>query len=124
MKMKSVSWCDEAAAALERLIDPDMLPIFINWISQGVATLWKITGKDYVTWLITRIEKFQSGMELVLDVIAGKNCKEIVRTLIERAKALGIKQIRFETHHSEKLATKFIGGLGFERVATVFRVSL
>jgi hypothetical protein len=121
MIMKNVAWCDEAAAALGRLIDPDLLPIFIKWIAEGVATLWRITEKNTVTWLITRIEKYPSGLELVLDAIAGKNCKQIVKILIDRAKALGIKQIRFETHHSEKLAQKFIGGLGFTRVATVFR---
>lgn len=124
MKMKSVAWCDEAAAALEKLIDPDMLPIMLDWIKSGVATLWQITCKNSITWLITRIEKYPSGIELVLDAIAGKNCKEIVRTLIDRAKALGIKQVRFETHHSEKLAQKFIGGLGFKRAATVFKVGL
>ena len=47
-----------------------------------------------------------------------------MKKLIERARAAGIQSVRFETHHSEKLAKKFIGGLGFERVATVFKVAL
>lgn len=125
MKMTQVAWCDEAASALESLIDKDVLPLYREWVALGVATLWRITGKNYVTWLITRIEQFPNGVrELVLDVIEGKNCKQIVKILIERARKLGIKSVRFETHHNEKLAQRFVGGLGFSRVATVFRVGL
>lgn len=125
MIMKKSAWCDEAAAALAGLIEAEVLPLFRSWVESGDAILWRITGADFVTWLITRVEIFPSGeRELVLDVIAGKNCKEIVKTLMERAKNLGIQTVRFETHHSEKLAKKFIGGLGFSRVATVFKAAL
>jgi hypothetical protein len=125
MIMQRSKWCSEAAAALTGLIDAAMLPLFKQWIESGAAVLWRVSGSDYVTWLITRVEQFPGGTrELVLDVIAGKNCVEIVKTLIKRAKNLGINSVRFETHHSEKLAKKFICSLGFERVATVFKVAL
>jgi hypothetical protein len=125
MIMKKSAWCDEAAAALGDLIDRSMLPLFKRWIETGEAILWRIHGRDFVTWLITRVEIFPDGCsELVLDVIAGKNCKTILKKLFERAKKMGVNSVRFETHHPEKLAQKFIGGMGFERVATVFRVSL
>lgn len=124
MKLISCAWCDEAAAALAGLIDASMLPLFIEWIKNGTAVLWRVVD-DGVTWLVTRVEMFPNGdTELVLDVIAGKQCKKIVQGVIDRARAIGIKSVRFETHHSEKLAKKFIGSLGFERVATVFRVQI
>lgn len=125
MKMEKSTWCDEAAAALVGLIDCAMLPLFKRWIETGEAILWRITGNGFTTWLITRVETFPNGhIELVLDVIAGKNCKTILKTIFERAKNMGVKSVRFETHHPEKLAKKFIGGFGFERVATVFRAGL
>jgi hypothetical protein len=125
MKLVACAWCDEAAAALAGLIDASMLPLFIEWIKNGTAKLWRIDGDGFITWLITRVEKFPAGdTELVLDAIAGKNCKKIVKLLIEKAKALGINSVRFETHHSEKLAIKFVGSLGFKRVATVLRAQI
>ena len=125
MILQKSKWCDEAAAALSDLIERSMLPLFQRWIDSGEAILWRITGRDFVTWLITRVEIFPDGCsELVLDVIAGKKCKEILKKIFERAKQMGVNSVRFETHHSEKLAKKFIGDMGFERVATVFRVSL
>lgn len=125
MKMDSVQWCDEAASALAGLIEPAVLPLMQRWINTGDAILWRISGGDFVTWLITRVEAFPNGeRELVLDVIAGKQCKEILQIIFDRARALGFSSVRFETHHPEKLAARFMGSLGFERVATVFRAAL
>lgn len=125
MKLIAANWCDEAAAALAGLVDASMLPLFIEWIKNGTAKLWRIDGDNFVTWLVTRVELYPNGdTELVLDVIAGRECKKIVKYLMDRAKAMGIKSVRFETHHSEKLAKKFMGGLGFERAATVLRAVL
>lgn len=118
-------WSDEAAAALKGLIDPDVLPLLIQRIKNGCAVLWRVLGDGWQSWLITRIEVFPNGVrEMVLEVIAGKNCKEILARVFEVAKNAGVKSIRFETHHAEKIAQRFIGGLGFQRVATVFRVEL
>lgn len=125
MKFVRWHWCDEAAEALNGLISAEMMPIMLGWIEKGSAILWRICGADYVTWLITRVEMYPNGTrELVLEVIAGKNCRAIVKALIDRAKTLGIHSIRFETHHSEKLATKFLGGLGFKRAATILRAEI
>lgn len=125
MKFRCVSWSEKAAAALTDLIDPDVLPLTLQSIKDGVATLWNIAGEGWESWLIMRIEVFPSGVrELVLEVIAGKNCKQILQRVFEMAKSVGIKTVRFETHHSEKVAQRFIGDLGFSRVATVFRASL
>lgn len=125
MKMTASSWCDEAAEALGDLISPDVFPIYMDWIRQGVCKLWRVTGDNYVTWLITRVEQYPNGMrELVLEVIAGKNARQIIKTVLERAKDLGIHTARFETHHSEKVAQKFMGCLGFVRRATVLEVKL
>lgn len=125
MKMTPSQWCDEAAEALGGLMSPELFEIYMQWISQGICKLWRVTGNDYVTWLITRVEQYPNGLrELVLEVIAGKNARQIVKQLLERAKNLGIHTARFETHHSEKVAQKFIGGLGFKRRATTFEVVL
>jgi hypothetical protein len=119
------SWCDEAAAALKELIDPDVLPILLAAINKGTATLWLITGDGWQSWMITRIESFASGVkELVIEVIAGKNSKAIFRRVAEVAKQNGIKSIRFETHHSEKTIARFVTDLNVKRVATVFRCEL
>lgn len=125
MKMTRTSWCDEAAAALDGLISPEMLPLFLQWIKDGTAILWKITGDTWATWLITRVESFPNGVrELVFDVIEGKNARQILRVLMDRAKAMGIQQARFESHHPEKVLNKAMGGLGFRRAATVYKVNL
>jgi hypothetical protein len=125
MQMVKSKWCDEAARALAGLIDPAVLPLQKKWIEEGSAILWRITGGEFVTWLITRVESFPNGQcELVLDVIAGKQCKAILKKIFERARALGCHTVRFETHHPEKLAARFIGSLGFERAATIFRAKL
>lgn len=125
MKMEKASWCDEAAAALAGLIEPAVMPLMRKWLDEGSAILWRITGGEFVTWLITRGESFPNGeRELVLDVIAGKQCKAIVKIILEKARALGFQTVRFETHHPEKLAARFMGSLGFSRAATVFRAVL
>lgn len=125
MKFQVSQWCEEAARELMGLIDPDVLPLTLQAISDGIAVLWKVTGDGWHSWLITRIEKFPTGViELVLEVIAGKNCKQILERVFEQAKKSGVTSIRFETHHAEKIAQRFIGGLGFNRVATVFRAEL
>ena len=125
MNMQQSSWCDEEAKALAGLIEPAVLPLMRKWIEAGQAVLWKISGDGFVTWLITRYEFFPNGeRELVLDVIAGKQCKEILQKIFDRARSLGFQSVRFETHHPEKLAARFIGSLGFKRVATVFRAAL
>lgn len=125
MNFQVSAWCDEAAAALKGLIDLDALPLLIQSIANGAAVLWRVTGEGWQSWLITRIEKYPSGVrEMVLEAIAGKNCKEILRRVFKVAAGAGISSVRFETHHAEKIAQRFIGGLGFNRVATVFRVEL
>lgn len=125
MMMEKSSWCNEAAEALTGLISLEMLPLFRQWIEDGTAILWRITGDDWITWLITRVEMFPNGVrELVFDAIAGKNARQILEAMLKRAKALGIHQARFESHHPENIIARAMGGLGFKRVTTVFKVSL
>lgn len=125
MIFRMQQWCDEAAEALKGLIDPDVFPLLIQSIKNKSAVLWRVLGEGWQSWLITRVEVYPNGIrEMVLEVIAGKNCKDILKRVFEVAKSAGVKSIRFETHHSEKVAMRFVGGLGFQRVATVFRVEL
>lgn len=117
-------WCDRAEQALGHLIHTDVKPFLMNAVKTGAATLWCVQGDDWETWLLTRVEKFESGPELVLEAIDGSHCKEIVQRVKEVAKKSGVNSVRFETHHAEKVAGRFVAGLGFERVATVFRAQL
>lgn len=125
MKISAGEWCEEAAKALGELISPDVFSVYMKWLRQGICRLWKIEGENYLTWIITRVELYPSGVkELVVEVIAGKNAREIMREFLRRAKALGIDRARFETHHSEKIAQRLIGDLGFKRRASVYEVNL
>jgi hypothetical protein len=107
------------------LVHPLIKHEFRRDVDQGRAVLWRVSGDDWVTWLVTRIEQFEGGhIELVLEVIAGKNARAIVAALTEKVKKMGVKSIRFETHHPEKTAARLVGCLGFERVATTFRLNI
>ena len=125
MIFEQCDWCEEAERVLAPLIEPEIKMEFMNSIATGAATLWRVSGDGFTTWLVTRVEKYLGGhVELVLEVIAGKKARDIVSALMERVKPHGVHSIRFETHHPEKTASRLIGSLGFERQATVFRVSL
>lgn len=118
-------WNDEAAAVIGPLVHPLIANEFQRDVERGRAVLWRVSGDDWVTWLVTRIEQFECGhIELVLEVIAGKHARLIVSALTEKVKVMGVKSIRFETHHPEKTAARLIGCLGFNRVATTFRLEL
>ncbi|MGB3610508.1 MAG: hypothetical protein WA987_09035 [Cellvibrio sp.] len=121
----ATAWNDEAAAMIAPLVHPLIKHEFRRDVDQGRAVLWRVSGDDWVTWLVTRIEQFEGGhIELVLEVIAGKNARAIVAALTEKVKKMGVKSIRFETHHPEKTAARLVGCLGFERVATTFRLNI
>lgn len=121
----ATAWNDEAAAMIAPLVHPRINDEFRRDVDQGRAVLWRVSGADWVTWLVTRIEQFECGdIELVLEVIAGKNARAIVQALREKVKKMGVTSIRFETHHPEKTAARLVGCLGFERVATIFRLEI
>jgi hypothetical protein len=117
-------WCDRAEQVLGHLIHKDVKPFLLDAVKSGAATLWKVQGDNWETWLLTRVEKFGDTRELVLEAIDGSHCHEIVRRVFKVAKNAGVSSVRFETHHAEKVAGRFVAGLGFERVATVFRAQL
>lgn len=121
----AVAWNGEAAAAIAPLVHPLIKNQFKNDIDKQRAVLWRVEVGESVTWLVTRIEQFECGhVEIVLEVIAGSNARLIVAALKEKVKPLGVKSIRFETHHAEKTAARLVGCLGFNRVATIFRAEL
>lgn len=125
MIFTACAWNDEAAAMIAPLVCPMVADGFRRDIETGKSMLWCITGDDWKTWLVTRLEVLDGGhIELVLGVIAGKHARAIVSELKQNVKKLGVKSMRFETHHSEKVATRLVGCLGFNRMATIFRADL
>ena len=122
VNFERVSWSEKAAAMIAPLVHDNVKGEFKAGIEAGNLVLWCV---DDETYLVTSIEQFENkNIELVLEVIAGKNCRAIVAALIEKVKKMGVTSIRFETHHSEKVAKRFVGCLGFERVATVLRAEI
>jgi hypothetical protein len=125
MIFSACEWNEEAAAKIAPLVHPLIKDEFREDVNAGRAILWRVEGEDWRTWLVTRIVKYQSGhVELVLEAIAGTHANDIVRELKRRVKPLGVQSIFFETHHPEKAAQRLVRGLGFERVATSYRVTL
>ena len=113
------------AAMIAPLVHPLIKDEFKAGVDAGRLTLWKVEGEGWQTWLVTKIIQFQGGhVELVLEVIAGSHARQIVRTLQEKVKPLGVNSMLFETHHPEKVAARLVGCLGFKRTATKFRAQL
>ncbi len=125
MNWRRCQWNPIAEKALNRLIDPAVKSELLREIEEGKACLWCIESDDRETWLVTRVDFFPDGSrELVLEVVQGRNVNAVIDTLKARCIKLGIESIRFETHHSEKAASRLIRGSGFERAASIFRCAL
>ncbi len=124
MIWRRCKWNSCAEKALAELIDPAVKSALLSEIEQGQSCLWCIEDGDFKTWLITHVEVYETGTELVLEAVQGRDVNSIIQSVKERCKSLGINSIRFETHHSEKVAGRLIRGSGFERAATIFRCQL
>lgn len=83
------AWCDEAEAALMPAAFGDM-PLVRAEVLQGISRLWKACGATE-GWIVTR----QEPGELVLVLGAGRNCRPLIRYVMQRAKDAGL---RFRTH--------------------------
>lgn len=125
MNFTLCKWCEEAEEKILPLVSAEVREGFKTDIEAGRVNLWRVEGDGFITWLVTRIETLDGGkIRMVLECIAGTNSREIVAELKVKLKNLGVSSMRFETHHSEKVAARLVGCLGFERVASVFEVAL
>lgn len=117
-------WCEQSAAALLPLIDLDVQSFINSQIEQGGAQLYRVTGDCCKAWLLISFEHYPSGTELVLEAIQGTGANAVTKAVMDWAKKSGVKSVRFQTHHGEKVAERLIKGTGLERVASVFRCEL
>lgn len=125
MIFNKCQWCEEAEEKILPLVSESVREGFKRDIDQERAFLWRVEGDEFTTWLVTRLETMDGGkIRLVLECIAGTHAREIVAELKIKVKKLGVSTMRFETHHSDKVASRLVGCLGFERVASIFEVSL
>lgn len=126
MKFQQCQWDAKAAAVFDDfLIAPDRRGELIEEIADGRATLWRITGDGWETWLITRLEAWSNGKrEMVLEAVKGRHIVPILRRMFEHYRAAGVDSVRFVTPHPEAVAARLVKPLGLQRVETVFRVEL
>ncbi|WP_406827717.1 hypothetical protein [Microbulbifer sp. ARAS458-1] len=126
MKFEQRKWCEEAESIFDDfLIAPERRQEVISEVQDGRSTLWKISGGQWETWLITRLEKWPNGCrEMVLEAVRGRHIVKILRHLFRHYKAAGVNSVRFATPHPEAVATRLVKPLGLKRVETVFRVEL
>lgn len=126
MKFEQRKWDGKA----EKIFDDFLVPeeergALIADINEGFATLWRITGENWETWLITRLERWSTGhREMVLEAVKGRNVVEILKYLFEHYRKAGVDSVRFVTPHPEAVAARLVAPLGMKRVETVFRVEL
>jgi len=124
MNFNPCAWNDEAARKILPLVEKHLHNDFIADIRAGRRVLWLVKDQGIKTWLVTAIETMPNHVELVVECIAGNQSRRIMETLKTRVKPLGVKTIRFESLHPEKLVERMCKPLGFKRVATIFKCEL
>ena len=126
MKFEQRQWDQEAEQVFDSFLVPDRdRPRIIEEVNSGQATLWKISGESWQTWLITCLEQQADGTrEMVLEAVTGRHVRPILQRLLQHYRAHGVDSVRFETPHPEKVAARLVAPLGFKRAATTFRMEL
>lgn len=117
MEMQKVQWCGEAATSLKNALG-HYLGFVAAEVKAGDASLWRVPGHGY---LVTRLETFNDGKELVLVAFEGKNVGEVVKHVTAICKNQpDIKKIRFHTAHPENVVSRLVNKWGFKREETVY----
>lgn len=125
MSFERRPWDAAADAAFDDfLIEPGQRSEIIGEVDSGAATLWRITGAAWETWLITRLEHWPGGhREMVLEAVTGRHVVPILRKLFAHYRDAGVNSVRFATPHPEGVAARLVAPLGMQRAETIFRVN-
>ncbi|SRR5258706_1820716 len=88
-------------------------------VNRGIAELWRLGRRTY---LLTRLDKWAHGSELVVCCLKGEGLHEIAPVIIERAKKQGIDSIRF--HTTRPGLSRLVSRYGFRESERVYTLDL
>lgn len=108
--LRHVSWSPAAASALETAARGD-LDLIAQEVQDGRAWLYQITG-EAEGFIVLRLEASAAGQELVIVAAAGRNCRPVIRYLVDLADRKGWT---IRTHIVRPGLIRIYERLGFQR---------
>jgi hypothetical protein len=94
LQARLIDWNEPAERAIEKArATPELIAQWKADQDDHKSHLWEFSG-DAVGYMVTRVEKTATGLELVLVAASGENARPVIRWAMNMATQYGFQSIR------------------------------